>query len=177
MWSITFSLTLLIQIVTSVDYHPKCPHTTPCNSALTLLVESFLHQTVETPSWPTTPNVAQASGGGAGATSERSLEHSHGLVNKKVATTLSWSCAVVSEWVTDSDLAYQKWVARQLWNQTQPQYRLTTMSYSICYIHTTLSCWYSVHARGTWSVQLTVSYSHIPVDCDLPIPPSNLVCS
>jgi len=46
------------------------------------------------------PNVAQSSEGGAGATCEHSLDHSHGSVNVEVAVTLSWSCAAVSEYAS-----------------------------------------------------------------------------
>jgi len=41
------------------------------------------------PTWLTMSSVAQASGGGLGATCERSLDHSHGAANVEVAATLS----------------------------------------------------------------------------------------
>jgi len=53
---------------------------------------------LETPTWLTTSNLAQASGVGHGATCERSLDHSHEAVNVEVATSLRWSYAAVSEW-------------------------------------------------------------------------------
>jgi len=50
----------------------------------------------ETSTWPTTSNVAQASGGGPGATCERSLDHSH---DRSMWRSLRPSAGHVQQWV------------------------------------------------------------------------------
>jgi len=75
--------------VTSADSHLECLRIKPYNSALMLLVSSFLHRFGDV-HMADPSNMAPTRGRRTAATRELGPDHGHGSVNVEVATTLSW---------------------------------------------------------------------------------------
>jgi len=91
--------TLSVQSHLPTDSHLKYLRAKPYNSALMLLVASFLYRTGDVHA--TWSNMAPASWRRSAATGELGPDHGHGSGNVEVATILRWSRAAVSKRVGD----------------------------------------------------------------------------